>query len=365
MSTRGTSSWKLADASAAAGVSDLAALERYATSGDPRAFEILAVRYRDMVLGTCLRTLSSMADAEDATQETFLKLARHAREIRSNAAAWLHATAVRTSLDALRRRTSQRRAVERSAADRVAMERTAARAESPADEPTWRQMQPVVDAALASLSDADRSLIVERFLAGRPQADMAAEAGVSKGTMSRRIDAALERLRGRRIFLHLPPDESKNFHGGTLMALRPFKGHPADTGVKHSSAGNHELLAGNWIPMPELDLTIDGDAINMGQGDWTRESLRIISWEKTDAFARVEVICKGAADRTMIGKRFKLLARLADDGSITLTHHTLASGKNTQWPEGFDEPFLSADPEGSVAPRAGLRTLLFRPGAQP
>ncbi len=167
-------------------MSDIAALERYAASADPRAFEVLAVRYRDMVLGTCLRVLSSMADAEDATQETFLKLARHAREIRSNAAAWLHATAVRTSLDALRRRASHARAVERSAAEARVHGRADGAGEQlesadGGNEPTWREMRPIIDAALASLSDADRSLIVERFLAGRQQMDMAAEAGCRRG----------------------------------------------------------------------------------------------------------------------------------------------------------------------------------------
>jgi RNA polymerase sigma-70 factor (ECF subfamily) len=170
-------------------LSDLEALALYAQKGDPRGFEVLAHRYRNMVLGTCLRAARNMADAEDATQETFLKLARHAASVQSNAAAWLHATALRTTLDLLRKRAARQRATESA--------RTMAAAEAPDDERTWADIEPMVDAALGKLSDDERSLIIERFLAGRSQADLAREAGVNAGTISRRIDAALEHLRSQ------------------------------------------------------------------------------------------------------------------------------------------------------------------------
>ena len=86
------------------GPDDILFLRRYASEGDARAFEAVAMRYAGMVMATCRRVLASEADAEEAAQETFLKLARHAGRIRSNAAAWLHACAMRTSVDLVRRR---------------------------------------------------------------------------------------------------------------------------------------------------------------------------------------------------------------------------------------------------------------------
>ncbi|MFN9974089.1 MAG: sigma-70 family RNA polymerase sigma factor, partial [Phycisphaerae bacterium] len=62
-------------------------------------------------------------------------------------------------------------------------------------ERTWREIKPLLDDAIAALDESDRDLIVSRFLVGRPQVEMAREAGVNPGTMHRRIDAALERLR--------------------------------------------------------------------------------------------------------------------------------------------------------------------------
>jgi RNA polymerase sigma factor (sigma-70 family) len=166
---------------------DAAALDRYAKAGDPRAFEVLVHRYQSMVVHTCQRVMKSSTDAEDAAQETFLKLARRAGEVRSNVAAWLHACALRTSIDLLRARGTQRRAeagvvdVDASTSDDV--------------ERTWREIKPMLDDAIAALDESDRDLIVSRFLVGRPQVEMAREAGVNPGTMHRRIDAALERLR--------------------------------------------------------------------------------------------------------------------------------------------------------------------------
>ncbi len=60
---------------------------------------------------------------------------------------------------------------------------------------TWREMEGMIDAALEDLDESDRELIVSRFLSGRTQRELASEAGVSEGTMSRRVDRSLDRLR--------------------------------------------------------------------------------------------------------------------------------------------------------------------------
>lgn len=166
-------------------IDDVAALRLFAEHGDPRAFELLARRYGAMVLATCRRVLVNESDAEDAAQETFFKLTQDAGAVRSNVAAWLHGCAHGTSVDAVRRGAARRRA-ERSAA-----------AINPGDPAamTWREMEGLIDAALAELDEADRELIVARFLAGKTQRALASAAGVSEGTMSRRVDRSLDRLR--------------------------------------------------------------------------------------------------------------------------------------------------------------------------
>ncbi|MEQ8317146.1 MAG: RNA polymerase sigma factor [Phycisphaerales bacterium] len=174
-----------------AGLDDAAALRSYVRTGDPRAFEVLSHRYHAMVLATCRRTLGSEADAEDAAQETFLRLARGAHRIRSNVAAWLHACAVGASIDLIRRSSARSRAEGAAASHRQGLA---------LDDPAqglWSELEPLIDQALAELADEDRQLIVARYLAGRPQVELAADMGLSEGAVSRRLSKALDRLRGR------------------------------------------------------------------------------------------------------------------------------------------------------------------------
>ncbi len=146
-----------------------------------------------MVLATCRRCLPSDADAQDATQETFLKLARAAGDVRSNVGAWLHACAARTALDLLRRGRSRREAHAALAEHARSLVDHPARMHG--DEPAWQDLAPVLDQALAELPEDERELIVARFLLGARQSDMAEQQGVHKGTMSRRLDRALRNLR--------------------------------------------------------------------------------------------------------------------------------------------------------------------------
>lgn len=168
---------------------DAQALAAYATSSDPQAFALLTARYQRMVLATCMRVTRSQADAEDAAQETFLKLARKASEIHGSAAAWLHAAAMGTSLDLLRRKGAQARA-ERTANDLASM----SKGSHTTDASLWNELEPALDDALATLTPEDRDAVVAHYLADRPQKQLAAEAGVSPGTMSRRIERGLDAL---------------------------------------------------------------------------------------------------------------------------------------------------------------------------
>lgn len=194
-----------ASATHAAHADDLAALAAYAAHRDPDAFAAIVHRYQSMVLATCVRTLGAgaagLADAEDATQETFLRLARAAGAIRSNAAAWLHACAVRTSVDLLRRRGATARAERASAAfahpsaDRAADDPADHPAQRADDADSWAHIKPLLDRAMLALNDADRELIVQRYLCGRSEPDLARELGVAAGTVHRRAQRALDRLR--------------------------------------------------------------------------------------------------------------------------------------------------------------------------
>ena len=81
------------------------ALEK-AASGDASALGVVYDRMAKKIFSLAFSILSDRDAAEDAMQETFLKILRHADCFRrgENARAWIMAIARNTSLDALRKR---------------------------------------------------------------------------------------------------------------------------------------------------------------------------------------------------------------------------------------------------------------------
>ncbi|MEM7624050.1 MAG: sigma-70 family RNA polymerase sigma factor [Planctomycetota bacterium] len=167
---------------------DLDLLRRYIDADDAEAFAQLVRRHTSLVYFTCLRVLGDRERAEDAAQETFQRLMRHPEKVSHSLSAWLHRVATRHSIDVLRSDTARRRR-ERAYQDRLERRRKPA-------EP-WSDVSAQVDEALAKLGDAERAMLVEHFMRGRSQAELAREAGVSKATMCRRMEAALAALRKR------------------------------------------------------------------------------------------------------------------------------------------------------------------------
>ena len=171
-------------------MSDVEDLAAYQTRRDAESFRRLVLRYQGMVYSTCSRALGDLPEAEDAAQETFLKLARSAGGIRSNVGAWLHACA----LSAARHRR-------RSARARRQREEEWSRMQRPESVEDWRDLAPVVDDCIADLPEDDRELLVQHYFAGRKQTDLAAERGVSQQAtakqLQRIVDALRQGLRGK------------------------------------------------------------------------------------------------------------------------------------------------------------------------
>jgi len=69
--------------------------------GDARALETLFDRYADRALGLAVRLTETREDAEDVTQEAFVRAFRHARQFRGEAAfgPWLFAIVRNLAMD--------------------------------------------------------------------------------------------------------------------------------------------------------------------------------------------------------------------------------------------------------------------------
>jgi len=192
-------------------------LRRYAARRKPEAFVELARRHTGLVYATCLRITDDRHDAEELAQECFLQLARKAGTVRSSVAGWLHQTATRTALNAVRAR-GRRRAHEAEAAQ-------AREAQVRPNDPTWLEVEPILDEAVEALPDELREAIILHFLQSLTQAEVAKRLGVHQSTVSRRVADGLKRLHER---LQA---------AGVTMAAVPL----ADLLVTHAAPGGPDL----------------------------------------------------------------------------------------------------------------------------
>ncbi len=96
------------------------ALVKRAGEGDRQAASFLVARHTDKIYAVCFRTLRNRAAAEDATQETFLRLWVNASKWRPQGAkfeTWLYRVAMNICLDQLRK--TKREAPEEAAPERA------------------------------------------------------------------------------------------------------------------------------------------------------------------------------------------------------------------------------------------------------
>ncbi len=168
------------------GIQDSELLAAYAARRDAESFAELVRRHRDMVYSAALRVVGAREDAEDVTQECFLRLARNAASIERSVGVWLHRTALHASIDALRRRNS--RATREREAAVMAEQRDQ-------DEASWEEIRPELDRAIDKLPDGLREPLILYFLEGRDQATVGAALGVSVSAVSRRLKRAIAEVR--------------------------------------------------------------------------------------------------------------------------------------------------------------------------
>ena len=133
-----------------------ACLERFlAGRGDAdssAAFAALVERHGPMVLRVCRDVLGDLQDAEDASQATFLILARSARSIRriDSLASWLFGVALRVAAKA-RARDARRRAIERRGGEMKArMRGDSGRRDG------WPELHEELEPPAGTVSGADR-----------------------------------------------------------------------------------------------------------------------------------------------------------------------------------------------------------------
>jgi len=160
--------------------------------GDERAFLTLYDCYVGRVHALTLRILGEPMLAEEATQDTFLKLWSRAREYqpeRGLLLPWLLTIARHTALDRLR--LEGRRPILSNAEDPADAWQTIPDADSLSEEHRWRSMYFAVQA----LAPEQRQVIELAYYQGLSQSEIAEELGWPLGTVKTRLRSAMELLR--------------------------------------------------------------------------------------------------------------------------------------------------------------------------
>lgn len=164
---------------------DLELLAAYG-DGDETAFHQLVERHQQRVYGVCHRYFRDRRDAEDATQETFLALARHAARFRGDAqlSTWLHRVALNVCHDIARKRARRPLAAQQDAPEIA----------EPIDLVAFRETELDLHDALAQLDAPSRCALVLVAIEDRSYAEAAQIAGVSVPALKSRIHRARARL---------------------------------------------------------------------------------------------------------------------------------------------------------------------------
>jgi RNA polymerase sigma-70 factor, ECF subfamily len=160
--------------------------------GDEAAFLALYDRHASHVYALTLRILHDPMLAEEATQDTFLKLWGRARQFlaeRGSLLIWLLTIARRTALD--RARLETRRPVLSDSADPDDLWPTIPDPGTDSDEDRWHSMYFTVQA----LPVDQRQVIELAYYQGMSQTEIAETLGWPLGTVKTRLHAAMEQLR--------------------------------------------------------------------------------------------------------------------------------------------------------------------------
>src|SRR5437762_1713038 len=141
---------------------DFAFLRQFAQHGNQSAFSALVRLHLDIVFATALRKVGDEGAAQEVAQNVFMALARKAWQFspEDSIPAWLHRTTLLEAKQWLRGELRRRRR-EQTAAELGTTMKT------PDEQPALRALVPLLDDALLSLREKDRTALLLRFYEGQ------------------------------------------------------------------------------------------------------------------------------------------------------------------------------------------------------
>jgi uncharacterized protein (TIGR03435 family) len=168
---------------------DTELLRQYTENDSEEAFGAIVSRHINKVYSVALRQTGNAHQAEEITQAVFVILAKKARGLSNRVilSGWLYQTARLASVTFIRSEIRRaRREQEAHTMQSILNE--------PAMDEIWKQMSPLLDAAMAKLNETDHNAVLLRFFDGKSIKEVGTALGTTEDTAKKRLSRALEKL---------------------------------------------------------------------------------------------------------------------------------------------------------------------------
>ncbi len=191
-------------------LSDAALVDR-AKAGEMGAFAELVTRHRPRLMRLAVHMLKSRIEAEDVTQEAFIRAFRAIDKFdgRSEPYTWLYRILINLSLNVMRARRTAR---VNASSDDPRLESVVEKLASPSDPAKGADQKRLYD-ALASgideLSETLRCTLILVCIDGRTHEEVATILGIPEGTVAWRVHEARKKLRVHLIGRGFDPNASE------------------------------------------------------------------------------------------------------------------------------------------------------------
>jgi RNA polymerase sigma factor (sigma-70 family) len=249
---------------------DNALLREYVERGSEEAFAALVTRHINKVYSAALRHTSNPNQAEEITQAVFVTLAEKARRLNRHVilSGWLYQTARLTAVTLIRSEIRRGRREQE-----VYMQNAGNENETQA----WRQIAPLLDAAMAGLNESDRHAVVLRFFDGKSMREVGAALGATEDTARKRVNRAMEKLQ-------------------TFFNKR---GITSTTAMLSAAISSHSVHAAPAVLAKSVTAAALAQAASSGNLTLTfnKGALKVMAWSKakTAAVAVIGILLAGGA----------------------------------------------------------------------
>lgn len=178
---------------------DIEIVERV-LKGDINSFEAIIEKYEKMVYNIAYRIFNNVGDAEDMTQETFIKVYKNLYkcEGKQSIKTWVYTLAYNTCIDEVRKRKGKNNIsldLDIEGDDNSFSFEVASNEPTPENSLIQKEGLLEIEQAINSLNEINRTLIFLRDVKGISYNEISEITGINMGTVKSRINRARNTLR--------------------------------------------------------------------------------------------------------------------------------------------------------------------------